>query len=224
MEKPDQMTVAIFTPNDRREGTEPYPVIIGINRCGNHSVHHWGGITITETVLAGLGCTRSQNVRGTHENFWSVEMILERGYAFAAFHQTDLDSDSENMDDGIHASLYQSSVERAGDARAAWAWGFSRAVDYLQTEPLYDSQRIAVVGHSRRGKAAVLAGAFDERVALVVPHQAGTGGDALSRGTITQEPVFLVNWFYPNWFNDISAYINSPSTSTNWSRWRHRAR
>ena len=110
MEKPDQMTVAIFTPNDRREGTEPYPVIIGINRCGNHSVHHWGGITITETVLAGLGCTRSQNVRGTHENFWSVEMILERGYAFAAFHQTDLDSDSENMVDGIHAVAL--SIER----------------------------------------------------------------------------------------------------------------
>lgn len=65
-----------------------------------------------------------------------------------------------------------------------------------------------MVGHSRRGKAAVLAGAFDERVALVVPHQAGTGGDALSRGTITQEPVFLVNWFYPNWFNDIFASYN----------------
>lgn len=214
MEEPAQMTVAIFTPNDGREGVESYPVIIGINRCGNHSVHHWDGITITDTVLAGLGCRRAQNVRGTHENFWSVEMILERGYAFAAFHQTDLDSDSENMEDGIHALLYESSVERAGDARAAcgsiaaWAWGFSRVVDYLQTDPLYDSKRLAVVGHSRRGKAAVLAGAFDERVALVVPHQAGTGGDALSRGTPTQEPVFLINWFYPNWFNDVFVSYN----------------
>ena len=62
---------------------------------------------------------------------------------------------------------------------ACWAWGIHRAVDYLTTlKEEVDPKRIAAVGHSRLGKTALLAAAFDERIALAIPHQAGCGGTA----------------------------------------------
>jgi hypothetical protein len=70
----------------------------------------------------------------------------------------------------------------------------------LITDPEIDAKRIAAVGHSRNGKAALVAAAFDERIALVVPLQAGCGGTAPSRGTIG-ESVKQINDSFPNWFN-----------------------
>src|SRR5262249_47270523 len=83
---------------------------------------------------------------------------------------------------------------------AAWAWGVQRLVDYLVTDPDIDAKRIAVVGHSRLGKTALLAAAFDERIALAIPHQAGCGGTAPSRGTVG-ESVERINTSFPHWFN-----------------------
>ena len=83
---------------------------------------------------------------------------------------------------------------------AAWAWGFHRCVDYLVTEPGVDAHRIAALGHSRNGKTALLAAAFDERIAIAFPHQAGCGGSAPSRGK-TGESVKAINDHFPHWFN-----------------------
>src|SRR5207244_13609545 len=85
-------------------------------------------------------------------------------------------------------------------AIAAWAWGLRRAVDYLVTAPHIDPKRIAVVGHSGNGKAAIVAAAFDDRIALVIPHQAGCGGTSPSRGTVG-ESVKQINDHFPHWFN-----------------------
>lgn len=195
-ELPLPMTLALFTPN-KADG--PVPVFVTINRCGNHSVSPYPGITINPDMPPGGWCRG----RGSHQNFWSVKMVLERGYAFATFHQSELDRDQLDPGDGIHGLLNMASESEGSmwGTIAAWAWGFSRAIDYLVTDERIDDSCISVVGHSRRGKAAILAAAFDERIALAIPHQSGTGGDALSRG-VFQEPVFIMNTTFPNWFND----------------------
>src|SRR5206468_6864333 len=86
---------------------------------------------------------------------------------------------------------------------AAWAWGIHRAVDYLVTDKDLDKSRIAVVGHSRLGKTALLAAAFDDRIALAVPLQAGCGGTAPSRcHNPKAETVKRINTNFPHWFDD----------------------
>jgi hypothetical protein len=73
-------------------------------------------------------------------------------------------------------------------------------VDYLITDQDVASDKIAVMGHSRNGKAAIVAAAFDERIAMAFPHQAGCGGTAPSRGK-TGESVKAINDHFPHWFN-----------------------
>ena len=91
---------------------------------------------------------------------------------------------------------------------AAWAWGLHRAVDYVVTDGDLDKKRIAVVGHSRLGKSALLAAAFDDRIALAIPHQAGCGGTAPSRGHVG-ESVKQINDRFPYWFDDTFKEFNN---------------
>ena len=199
------MTLAIFLPN---EATIPAPLIVGVGLCGNHTVLEYEGISPPRPELWLGPCKFFANGRGALANYWSVEDIIDRGYAFATYHEVELDADRKNETDGIHGRLKPASVEAAGgDEKAAWgtisawAWGASRVIDYAENAADIDTSRVAVVGHSRRGKSALLAGAFDDRITLTVVHQAGTGADALSRSSLFQEPVFLMNWLYPYWFN-----------------------
>jgi cephalosporin-C deacetylase-like acetyl esterase len=76
-------------------------------------------------------------------------------------------------------------------------------IDYLATQPELDKTRIAVTGHSRLGKTALLAAAFDERIALAIPHQAGCGGTGPSRSKNAKaESVKRINTSFPHWFDD----------------------
>jgi predicted O-methyltransferase YrrM len=85
-----------------------------------------------------------------------------------------------------------------------------RAVDYLVSDKEIDAERIAVVGHSRMGKAALVAAAFDDRIALAIPHQAGCGGTAPSRGKVG-ESVKQINDRFPHWFDaEFKAFNDHP--------------
>jgi hypothetical protein len=127
---------------------------------------------------------------------WAIEQSIDRGYAVATFYNGDVEADRPDATGGVRAAFR----DYDWGAIAAWAWGASRAVDYLVSDPDIDPNRIAVVGHSRNGKAALVAAAFDERIALAIPLQAGCGGTSPSRGKVG-ESVQQINDHFPHWFN-----------------------
>ncbi len=138
---------------------------------------------------------------GNKNSFWPVEEIVRRGYATAAFDAQQIDPDrADGYADGVRP-LFDAG-EPAADAWAtiaAWGWGASRVVDHLVTDSSIDSSRIAVLGHSRGGKAALWAGAEDARFALVISNQSGCTGAAIARRK-EGERVADINKRFPHWF------------------------
>jgi len=153
-----------------------------------------------------LICHRDQKnfdpSREVKSGFWPAEEIVERGYGIAAFYAGELDDDTfDEFQDGVHAQFDEPRV-RAADAwgtLAAWAWAASRAMDYFVTDEEIRHERVAVVGHSRGGKAALWAGARDTRFAMVVSNSSGCGGAALSSRRFG-ETVQRINTSFPHWF------------------------
>ncbi len=187
----------------------PVPVFAGLNFWGNQAVLPDPEIAIhTKWVYPNAGGSQNNRMteasRGLQADVWCADLLLERGYGLATVYNGDIDTDEPRMDDGLHAAFRAPGAEVSSTewgTIAAWAWGLSRVADYLASRPEIDARRIAAIGHSRLGKTALLAGALDERFTLVVPHQSGTGGCALSRGN-DQETVERINRVFPHWFND----------------------
>lgn len=144
--------------------------------------------------------------RAKKSPFWPAEEIIARGYGVAA-----LQNDQVAPDDVVTwasgvVRLFEgdNQASRPPDAWktiAAWSWAASRAMDYFETDPLVDASRVAVIGHSRGGKAALWAGAQDERFGLTISNNSGCAGAALSRRPVG-ETVAGVNLVFPHWFAD----------------------
>ncbi|HEY0816754.1 MAG TPA: acetylxylan esterase, partial [Pseudonocardia sp.] len=136
-----------------------------------------------------------------------VSTIVAAGYAFASFNAGDVAPDDNNTYRNRMINLFypasQALPANAGRAISAWAWGASRAMDYLQTDPAIDPTKVAVIGHSRSAKAALWAGAQDTRFAAVVGNDSGSTGAKLARrgdGGVGAETVAAINRSFPYWF------------------------
>lgn len=100
--------------------------------------------------------------------------VLRRGNILAQFNRVEIAADVRNAD--RTKGIYPLHPKETYGALAAWAWGYHRCVDVLTAMAFVDKARIAVVGHSRGGKASLLAGATDERIALTSANDSGCGG------------------------------------------------
>ncbi len=108
-----------------------------------------------------------------------VKEVNERGYIAVGFDINRFDRTEEGRP--TTGSVQRAYPDNDGGTLAAWAWGALRVLDYLETLPQVDTSKVIITGHSRCGKAAILAGAVDERFAMVVPNGSGCGGVGLYR-------------------------------------------
>ncbi len=116
----------------------------------------------------------------------NVLPFLAQGFGVATFYYGDVDPDFlGGIPHGVRALyLKPGQSEPAPNewgAVSAWAWGASRALDYLETDKGVDAKRVAITGISRLGKTVLWAGAHDARFAMVIASCSGEGGAAISR-------------------------------------------
>ena len=133
-----------------------------------------------------LICNRPPDVnldpeRIQRTEFWPAEEIVARGYAAVAFYNGDLSPDFWHGNSlGAFPALSDVRQKYPDVSRwgmlSCWAWGASRVLDWMANEPLLDAGHVAVVGHSRGGKTALVAAAFDERFAMACVNDSGGGG------------------------------------------------
>ncbi len=142
-----------------------------------------------------------------------IQRALAGGCAVVLFNRTEMAEDlgypgapDKNKRGG---GLYDVYPGRTFGAVAAWAWGYHRCVDLLHTLPFIDKDRIAVSGHSRGGKTALVAGATDSRITLVNDNASCAGGSATFRYVgDAGETLDIIN-AYPSWFGaGLKPYLN----------------
>ncbi len=168
---PASVTVENETVREAFEGkAEVHEFVLRMNGADGFSMH--AGVIVPTSGGPKFPVIVAVNpVYGKHGEP-TARQIIERGYAFAGFAYHDVDNDKDDRSVGI----YPFYPDCDGGSIAMWAWGAMRVVDYLSTRDDIYLSKMAVTGHSRCGKAALLAGALDERFALVAPHASGSGG------------------------------------------------
>ena len=171
-----KMDLLIYTP---AHATKPVPLLLNISFTANSSTVDDPGVKPGE-----VWNREKKRVPATQNRVFrpvDVPRLLAQGLGFATVYYGDIDPDFDGgLAHGVR-SLYPPPTAGDWGAIAAWGWGLSRALDYLETDRAIDSKRVGIMGISRLGKTVLWAGARDERFALVIASCSGEGGAALAR-------------------------------------------
>jgi dienelactone hydrolase len=201
------MRLLLYVPANANH--RPAPVVLGLNFTGNQSVIDDRAILPTPLWSKPKGSAEllhempGESTRGSAAPEWQVKLLLSHGYGLVTAYYQDLEPDFKNASQYSVRQLYptQSDASRPDDwgAIGAWAWGLSRAMDYLENDPLVDATHVAVMGHSRLGKAADWAAAQDVRFAALLSTESGHGGQSIQRRALG-ETVGHLEHSFPEWF------------------------
>ncbi|MBQ8314058.1 MAG: acetylxylan esterase [Clostridia bacterium] len=140
------------------------------------------------------------------DQYYPAEEICDRGYAVLSAGYNDISKDAaDDYTDGLGKLLREAAAQAGVPAQqlpgkiAIWAWAASRMLDWALTQPGVEAERTAVIGHSRLGKTALLAGMLDERFACVISNASGCSGAAITRGK-PGEHISNITDVFPFWF------------------------
>ena len=205
-----QFHLALATP---KVPLGPAPLIIGQTFCDNMGVFEHADLS---PPMRGRSCGMSENrsalgsafmyIFGEYINKAPMADYLERGFAYANFFAAEIVPDAQGAGREALATFPKGADgRRASGAVAAWAAGYFAAIDLLAGDTRIDGDKIAVFGHSRHGKSALVAGAWDTRIKAVISHQSGTLGASLSRDKPGETVKHILNGHsfgdgYPHWF------------------------
>ncbi len=214
-EEPLRFHMLLVLPKAQRE---PLPIVVMEVFCGNRAAVPGRPESVAGPLTPVIypcenGWTDpiAEAVFGRQINGPPFERVLARGYAVALFYPGDVVADEAALAPAALARLRPNREEDGPGAIAAYAWLFSRALDVLEADPRINAARTAIWGHSRHGKAALLAAALDDRVDAVIAHQSGRGGASLSRSA-QGESIAEITAAYPHWFGTRFARF-APETS-----------
>jgi hypothetical protein len=198
------MDLLLYLPKAKK----PVPVFMGLNFYGNQTINSDTGIRLSTRWVANDGNfgvvnnMATEAARGKDASKWAVEEVIARGYGLATAYYGDLEPDHpDGWKAGVRTTMKEELAinENEWAAIGAWAWGLSRIMDYLETDPAVDSKKVVITGHSRLGKACLWAAANDQRFAIVVSNNSGEGGAALSKRWFG-ETIERINTSFPHWF------------------------
>jgi (4-O-methyl)-D-glucuronate---lignin esterase len=147
-----------------------------------------------------------------NHSLWPIKHVLKRGYALVSTRFRDIAYTHDNFKNSVHSLFYEAGQTKPKDnewgAIGAWAWGLIQIMNYFESDPDIDHKRVAVLGHSRMGKAALWAGVNDERFKIVISNHTGCCGAALHRRQIG-ETITMANECFASWYcNNFKQYNN----------------
>lgn len=206
------------------------PVFVGLNFSGNQANTPEKDVLMTRGMYMSYKQNRTfrpLRTRAKRLDSWNFKETIKRGYAVATACYWEICPDYYT---GLKISIYNLfcdekqmrldheipiDEQKAGkcyreiSSIGAWAWGLSSMLTALEQEPLVDARKAAVIGHSRLGKAALWAGACDERFKLVISNNSGCGGAALSRRNFG-ETMEIGYWDQRVWYcGRVGAYVKN---------------
>jgi len=203
-----KMKALIYLPTSAQK---PVPLFLALSFAGNETVSADPGIIlgdrwVRDAVTNEMVKQRAPEAsRGSSAQQWQLDQILAHGYGLATIFYGDIEPDFVGgLKYGVRSVFLQPGQTEPASADwgaiAAWSWGLSRAMDFIVTDHDIDATRVAVMGHSRLGKAALWAGAQDTRFSIVISNESGEGGAAISRRLYGERTKDL-NTRFPHWFD-----------------------
>ena len=192
--------VLIYLPKNKKS----VPVFMGLNFGGNQTLEKDDWITAS-----------GPSERGGSSERWSLAELIQNEMGLVTVYCGDFDPDEDDgFENGVHALFPSERDGKSWGTLGAWAWGMSRVLDHLESVPEIDEKRVVAIGFSRLGKAALWAGAQDERFAMVVSANSGCGGAALSKRA-QGETVGKITKRFPHWFcSNFSKYTENEAKMT----------